>query len=65
MWTSSRYFLLMATALTNIILVCGAEASVEEVGVMVGQVVEHHLTGCHLGLMTTAPNSLVFSAVRR
>ena len=57
--------LLMATSQLNVILVGGAETGVEEVGVMVMQVVEHHLSSCHVVLMTTAPHSPVFSAIRR
>ncbi|KAG7162350.1 putative Proteasome subunit alpha type-2-like 6 [Homarus americanus] len=38
---------------------------VEQVGVMVGQVVEHHLTDCHLVLMTTTQHSHVFSSIIR
>ncbi|KAG7162400.1 Glutamate receptor ionotropic, kainate 1-like 1 [Homarus americanus] len=36
-----------------------------DVGVMVGQVVEHHLTGCHLVLITTTQHSRVFSSINR
>ncbi|XP_042233435.1 uncharacterized protein LOC121873798 [Homarus americanus] len=36
-----------------------------DVGVMVGQVVEHHLTGCHLVLITTTQHSHVFSSIIR
>ncbi|XP_045123990.1 glutamate [NMDA] receptor subunit 1-like [Portunus trituberculatus] len=43
----------------------GAEPSEEQVGVMVRQVVAHHLPTCHLMLMTTSPHSPVFAAIRR
>ncbi|KAG7162411.1 putative Proteasome subunit alpha type-2-like 12 [Homarus americanus] len=36
-----------------------------DVGVMVGQVVKHHLTGCHLVLITTTQHSHVFSSIIR
>ncbi|XP_042233419.1 glutamate [NMDA] receptor subunit 1-like [Homarus americanus] len=36
-----------------------------DVGVMVSQVVEHHLTGCHLVLITTTQHSHVFSSTSR
>nr|XP_053641765.1 glutamate receptor ionotropic, delta-1-like [Cherax quadricarinatus] len=36
-----------------------------DVGEMVGQVVEHHLTSCHLVLITTTPRSFVFSRILR
>ncbi|XP_042233764.1 glutamate receptor ionotropic, delta-2-like [Homarus americanus] len=34
-----------------------------DVGVMVSQVVEHHLTGCHLVLITTRPQSFMTSRI--
>ncbi|XP_069951448.1 glutamate receptor-like [Cherax quadricarinatus] len=36
-----------------------------DVGVMVGQVVEDYLSGCHLVLITTAPHSLITSNILR
>nr|XP_045620083.1 uncharacterized protein LOC123771532 [Procambarus clarkii] len=36
-----------------------------DVGLAVGQVVEHHLTGCHLVLITTTRHSLVTSNILR
>ncbi|KAG7162414.1 Glutamate receptor ionotropic, delta-1-like 17 [Homarus americanus] len=36
-----------------------------DVGMMVGQVVEHHLTGCHLVLITTTQHSHTFSNIIR
>ncbi|XP_042233443.1 probable glutamate receptor [Homarus americanus] len=36
-----------------------------DVGVMVGQIVEYHLTGCHLVLFTTTPRSYVSTNIIR
>lgn len=41
------------------------QVGVEQMGVMVDQVVEHHLTGCHVVLLTAAPHSPVFAAISR
>ncbi|XP_069943810.1 ionotropic receptor 21a-like [Cherax quadricarinatus] len=38
---------------------------VEQVSVMVNQVVEHHLSGCHLVLITTSQHSHITSAILR
>nr|XP_053641783.1 glutamate receptor ionotropic, delta-1-like [Cherax quadricarinatus] len=39
--------------------------AVEKVGVMVGQVVDHHLSGCHLVLITTTSHSLITTNILR
>ncbi|KAG7162354.1 putative Proteasome subunit alpha type-2-like 7, partial [Homarus americanus] len=41
------------------------DGHLEQVGVMVGKVVEHHLPGCHLVLITTSQHSHVFSSIIR
>lgn len=56
---------LAVTTWGNINLTKGDEVGAEQVGIIVGQVVEYHLTGCHVMLLTVAPNSAVFSAIRR
>ncbi|KAG7162344.1 Glutamate receptor-like 28, partial [Homarus americanus] len=57
----------MAATLVSTATVVSQEVGgpVEQVGVMVGQVVEHHLTGCHLVLITTTQHSHVFSSIIR
>nr|XP_053641767.1 uncharacterized protein LOC128695285 [Cherax quadricarinatus] len=71
--TSLRLHVIIVVAAAMVRL--GPEASQEvdealeqmgvDAGVMVGQVVEHHLAGCHLVLLTTTPDSLITSIIIR
>lgn len=56
---------LAGTILASMKATRGAEVGVEQVGIMVGQVVKLHLSGCHVVLLTGAPHSPVLSAITK
>ncbi|XP_042233814.1 uncharacterized protein LOC121874002 isoform X2 [Homarus americanus] len=65
---SLGYFLVMlAATMVNTATAVSQEVGgpVEQVGVLVGQVVEYHLTGCHLVLITTTKHSHIFTNIVR
>lgn len=39
--------------------------SMKQMGVLLAQVVQQYLLGCHLVIMTTAPHSYLFASIHR